>query len=86
MAEQVHYVSAFLTLFVFNTQYIDTNINIDLNGNSYRFELSDTDLNLRPIVQYRPVKKGEGCLSGCRRKYRPRLYRWSCCSGGVVEQ
>jgi uncharacterized protein YkwD len=36
---------------IFNTQYIDTNINIDLNGNSYRFELSDTDLNLRPIVQ-----------------------------------
>jgi uncharacterized protein YkwD len=36
---------------IFNTQYIDTNINIDLNGNSYRFELNDTDLNLRPIVQ-----------------------------------
>nr|WP_090633098.1 CAP domain-containing protein [Neobacillus massiliamazoniensis] len=36
---------------IFNTQYIDTNFNIELNGNSYRFELSDTDLNLRPIVQ-----------------------------------
>nr|WP_268872896.1 CAP domain-containing protein [Neobacillus fumarioli] len=36
---------------IFNTQYIDTNINIELNGNSYRFELNDTDLNLRPIVQ-----------------------------------
>lgn len=36
---------------IFNTQFIDTNINIDLNGNSYRFELNDTDLNLRPIVQ-----------------------------------
>ncbi|MDQ0198466.1 CAP domain-containing protein [Neobacillus ginsengisoli] len=36
---------------IFNTQYIDANINIDLNGNSYRFELNDTDLNIRPIVQ-----------------------------------
>ncbi len=36
---------------IFNTQYIDTNLNIDFNGNSYRFELNDTDLNLRPIVQ-----------------------------------
>lgn len=36
---------------IFNTQYIDTNLNIEVNGNSYRFELSDTDLNLRPIVQ-----------------------------------
>ncbi|MGG3466542.1 CAP domain-containing protein [Neobacillus pocheonensis] len=36
---------------IFNTQFIDTNISIDLNGNSYRFELNDTDLNLRPIVQ-----------------------------------
>ncbi len=36
---------------IFNTQYIDTNLNIDFNGNSYRFELTDTDLNLRPIVQ-----------------------------------
>ncbi|AZU61400.1 CAP domain-containing protein [Neobacillus mesonae] len=36
---------------IFNTQYIDTNINIEINNNSYRFELNDTDLNLRPIVQ-----------------------------------
>ncbi|MCM3568779.1 CAP domain-containing protein [Neobacillus mesonae] len=36
---------------IFNTQYIDTNINIDFNHSSYRFELNDTDLNLRPIVQ-----------------------------------
>jgi uncharacterized protein YkwD len=36
---------------IFNTQYIDTNLNIDLNGNSYRFELTDTDLNLRPLVK-----------------------------------
>jgi uncharacterized protein YkwD len=35
---------------IFNTQYIDTNINFDFNGNSYLFELNDTDLNLRPIV------------------------------------
>ena len=36
---------------IFNTQYIDTNVNIEVNGNSYRFELNDTDLNLRPIVK-----------------------------------
>ena len=36
---------------IFNTHYIDTNINLDFNGNSYRFELNDTDLNLRPMVQ-----------------------------------
>ncbi|WP_462409158.1 CAP domain-containing protein [Neobacillus sp. Marseille-QA0830] len=36
---------------IFNTQYIDTNLNIELNGNNYRFELNDTDLNLRPVVQ-----------------------------------
>jgi uncharacterized protein YkwD len=36
---------------IFNTQYIDTNVDINANGNSYRFELSDADLNMRPIVQ-----------------------------------
>ena len=36
---------------IFNTHYIDTNINLEYNGNSYRFELNDTDLNLRPMVQ-----------------------------------
>jgi uncharacterized protein YkwD len=40
---------------IFNTQYIDTNIDIDVNGNSYRFELSDTDLNIRPLVQFGDV-------------------------------
>lgn len=36
---------------IFITQFIDTNINIEYNGNSYRFELNDNDLNLRPMVQ-----------------------------------
>jgi len=36
---------------IFNTHYIDTNINLEFNGNSYRFELNDTDLNIRPMVQ-----------------------------------
>ncbi|WHY68591.1 CAP domain-containing protein [Neobacillus sp. SuZ13] len=36
---------------IFNTHYIDTNVNLEYNGNSYRFELNDTDLNLRPMVQ-----------------------------------
>jgi len=36
---------------IFNTQFFDTNINLEVNGNSYRFELNDTDLNLRPMVK-----------------------------------
>jgi uncharacterized protein YkwD len=57
---------------IFNTQYIDTNINLEFNGNSYRFELNDTDLNLRPIVQLGDVyiqlyiDKFTGTLSSVR--------------------
>jgi uncharacterized protein YkwD len=40
---------------IFNTQYIDTNFDINVNGNSYRFELSDSDLNMRPLVQFGDV-------------------------------
>jgi uncharacterized protein YkwD len=36
---------------IYNTQYIDANIDINLKGNTFRFELNDTDLNIRPIVQ-----------------------------------
>lgn len=36
---------------IFNTQYIDTNVDINLGKSSYRFELNDTDLNLRPLIQ-----------------------------------
>ncbi|PLS06428.1 CAP domain-containing protein [Neobacillus cucumis] len=36
---------------IFNTQFFDTNINLELNGSTYRFELNDTDLNLRPMVR-----------------------------------
>lgn len=36
---------------VFNTQYIDTNVDINISGNTYRFELNDTDINLRPLIQ-----------------------------------
>ncbi|WP_251549036.1 CAP domain-containing protein [Neobacillus muris] len=57
---------------IFNTQYIDTNLNIELNGNTYRFELNDTDLNMRPIVQLGDVyvqlyiDKFAGSLSSVR--------------------
>jgi uncharacterized protein YkwD len=57
---------------IFNTQYIDTNVNINMNGNSYHFELNDTDLNLRPIVQLGNVyvqlyiDRFTGTLSGVR--------------------
>ncbi len=36
---------------IFNTHYIDANVDIKLDGNTYRFELNDTDLNLRPLIQ-----------------------------------
>jgi len=36
---------------IFNTQFFDTNFNLEVNGNSYRFELNDTDLNIRPMVK-----------------------------------
>lgn len=36
---------------IFNTQYIDANVDINVNGNSYRFDLNDTDINMRPLVQ-----------------------------------
>ncbi|MFD2443392.1 CAP domain-containing protein [Bacillus sp. CGMCC 1.16607] len=36
---------------VFSTVFIETNINIDLNDSSYRFELNDTDVNMRPLIQ-----------------------------------
>ncbi|AIM17574.1 membrane protein [Bacillus sp. X1(2014)] len=36
---------------IFKKHFIDTNISIEKDGNSYRFELNDTDLNLRPVVQ-----------------------------------
>jgi uncharacterized protein YkwD/uncharacterized protein (DUF4415 family) len=37
---------------IFNTQYIDTNVDLNLEGNSFRFELNDTDINLRPLIQF----------------------------------
>lgn len=36
---------------IFNSIFFDTNIKLELNGNTYQFELNDTDLNLRPMVQ-----------------------------------
>jgi uncharacterized protein YkwD len=36
---------------IFNTYYIDTNVDINIGGNTYRFELNDTDINLRPLIQ-----------------------------------
>ena len=36
---------------IFNTQSINTNIDFEFKGNSYRFELNDTDLNIRPLIR-----------------------------------
>lgn len=57
---------------IFNTQYIDTNIDMEFNGNSYRFELNDTDLNIRPLIKLGDVfvqlyiDKFTGSLSSVR--------------------
>lgn len=57
---------------IFNTQFIDTNIGIDYKGNSYRFELNDTDLNIRPLIKLGDVyvqlyiDKFTGSLSSVR--------------------
>lgn len=57
---------------IFNTQFIDTNIDIEYKGNSYRFELNDTDLNIRPLIKLGDVfvqlniDKFTGSLSSVR--------------------
>jgi uncharacterized protein YkwD len=57
---------------IFNSQYIDTNIDIEYQGNSYRFELNDTDLNIRPLIKLGDVfvqlyiDKFTGSLSSVR--------------------
>ncbi|WP_256236055.1 CAP domain-containing protein [Bacillus sp. EB600] len=57
---------------IFNTQYIDTNVDITIGSNTYRFELNDTDINLRPLIQLGDIyvqlyfDKYSGELSGVR--------------------
>ncbi len=57
---------------IFNKHFIDTNIDIDYKGNSYRFELNDTDLNIRPLIKLGDVfvqlyiDKFTGSLSSVR--------------------
>lgn len=36
---------------IFSTVFIETNIHIELENSSYRFELNDTDVNMRPLIQ-----------------------------------
>lgn len=36
---------------IFNTQFFNANIDINISGNTYRFELTDMDLNTRPLLQ-----------------------------------
>lgn len=36
---------------IFSTMFIETNIKIDLDNSSYHFELNDTEVNLRPLIQ-----------------------------------
>lgn len=36
---------------LFANLFIDANINLDYKGNSYKFELNDTDVNMRPLIK-----------------------------------
>lgn len=36
---------------IFANLFIDANINIEYNGSSYKFELNDTDVNIRPLIK-----------------------------------
>jgi uncharacterized protein YkwD len=36
---------------IFSTVFIETNIDIELENSSYRFELNDTDVNMRPLIR-----------------------------------
>jgi uncharacterized protein YkwD len=36
---------------IFSTVFIETEIDIDLGDSSYRFELNDTDVNMRPLIR-----------------------------------
>ncbi|WML49375.1 CAP-associated domain-containing protein [Neobacillus sp. PS3-34] len=38
---------------IFNTQFFNANIDINISGNTYRFELTDMDLNTRPSPAWR---------------------------------
>lgn len=40
---------------IFSTVFIETNINIDLDNSSYQFELNDTDVNMRPLIQFNDI-------------------------------
>lgn len=57
---------------IFNTLYFDTGLKVDLDGSTYRIELNDTDLNVRPLVQLGDIyaqlyiDKFSGTLSSVR--------------------
>ncbi|MDR7076412.1 uncharacterized protein YkwD [Neobacillus niacini] len=57
---------------IFNSHLIATNIDIEFKGNTYRFELNDTDLNIRPLIKLGDVyvqlhiDKFTGSLSSVR--------------------
>lgn len=57
---------------IFNSTDIEMNIDIELNGNSYRFELNEADFNMRPLVRLGDVyvqlyiDKFTGTLSSLR--------------------
>jgi uncharacterized protein YkwD len=36
---------------IFSTVFIETNIDIEVENSSYRFELNDTDVNMRPLIR-----------------------------------
>ncbi|MFE8703666.1 CAP domain-containing protein [Cytobacillus sp. FJAT-54145] len=36
---------------IYTTAFIETNINLDYDGSSYRFELNENEINTRPLIQ-----------------------------------
>ncbi|MHC0037294.1 CAP domain-containing protein [Pseudoneobacillus sp. C159] len=57
---------------IFSTVFIETEIDIELDDSSYRFELNDTDVNMRPLIQFENIfaelyfDKFSGTLSSIR--------------------
>jgi uncharacterized protein YkwD len=66
---------------IFSTVFIETNIDIELENSSYRFELNDTDVNMRPLIQLDDIyailyfDKFTGTLSSIRLLDAPTLIK-----------
>jgi uncharacterized protein YkwD len=66
---------------IFSSVFIETEINITIEDSSYRFELNDTDVNMRPLIQLGDIfvelyfDKFSGTLSSVRYIDAPTLIK-----------